>query len=353
MLNSESYNEEIVDEYLRNDEDFITAVQIKIIEIIKQNQKSEKNETEYLNKFPSLGEANEVDPLDFLKPTNNYKIEEPNNYFSYFQLNDPKNYWNSNDDVYELSLVFPFIGINYINYAYISFGNKFEITKSFLNEYFKISHKPIPIRKNVKPIQKKKKFATQNIKKQYDDSYDFNPIIEEIDPELRNETFASLRDKLSKHLRLKMILKHSEATCSRLKNYGEGNKFKNLANEQDGILNKYIKASKVMFLEDLRKRKNYRVIDLHGLFLEEAIEILVDQIHFLRSKMTQGLLFDCVTKEIQKNTYLKYDIITGKGNNSKNKTPVLLPSLKKFLEKKNYSFKAIDHEGKIELFLPF
>lgn len=352
MINSESYDEEIVDEYLRKDEDFIKAVQIKIAEIIKQNRNSEKIETEYLIKYPSLAEANEVDQLDFFPPSNNYKIAKPNN-LNFF-LNDAKNVWDSNDDIYELSLIFPNIGINHIKFAYNSFGNKAEITKSFLNEYFKFPSKSIPISKTVKTMPKKKKVVNQNNKKDYDDSYDYNPINEEIDPELRNESFASLRAKISKHLRLKMILKHSEATCSRLKNYGEGNKFKNLANEQDGILNKYIKASKVMFLEEYRRRKNFTYIDLHGLFLEEAIEILVDQIQFLRNKIAKGLLFDCagsVTKDIDGVKHLKYVIITGKGNNSRNKIPVLLPSLKKFFEKQYYEFKSIDHEGKIELFL--
>ena len=50
---------------------------------------------------------------------------------------------------------------------------------------------------------------------------------------------------------------------------------------------------------------------------------------------------------------LKYSIITGKGHNSQNKLPVLLPSIKNLLEKIFFEFKEFDHEGKIELYLPY
>ena len=115
----------------------------------------EKNETEYISKYPSLVEANEVDPIYLPQPTNDYKIEKPNKFI--YQLNDPKNYWDSDNDIQKLSLALPFIGINYIMYTYNILGKKFERTKSFLNEYFKFSCKPTSISQSVKPIQKKQK----------------------------------------------------------------------------------------------------------------------------------------------------------------------------------------------------
>lgn len=195
--------------------------------------------------------------------------------------------------------------------------------------------------------------SMNNKKREVPVLYDDFINIESLDPELKDETFASLRMKVSKHLKLKLILRKSERTCISLKNYSEANKFKNLANEQESLLNKYMHASKVVFLEKLRRRNDYRDIDLHGLFLEEAMEIVVDQIKFIKNKLALGLVANCAYKDIKGYKYLKYEIITGKGRNSKNKLPVLLPSLKKFLEKRKYEFKAFEYEGKIELYLPF
>lgn len=251
-----------------------------------------------------------------------------------------------------LSLLFPNIGLNYIKIAYIHFGEDPDITKQFLSEYFKDSYKAGGIVENTKQIQKEQNFLSLR-KREAPVFYEGVEVVEDVDPELRNEGFASLRLKVSKHLRLKMILRKSERTCMLVKNYNEANKFKNLANEQEGILNKYIKASKMIFLEKIRKRNNFREVDLHGLFLEEAIEIVNDQIKYIKNKLAMGVVADCVSKEIKGIKHLRYDIITGKGRNSKNKTPVLLPSLKKFLEKRKYLFKAVDHEGRIELYLPF
>lgn len=367
---------EIIDEFILNDEEFFIAIQSKILELNKRNRKVEKNEFEYnsskyLNKFPSLSESNPVpsQPLDFLAASKAKNVNKKDEILKFgdLELNDTKNKWvqpnnndlfqtfkeTSRDEVRGLSLLFPNIGLNYIKLAYIHFGEDPDITKSFLNEYFKNSYKAGGIIENTKQIQKEQKVALQNNKKEAYNGYEDYTNLEEIDPELRNEGFASLRAKVSKHLRLKMILKKSERTCLVLKNYGEANKFKNLANEQEAILNKYIKASKVIFLEKLRKRNNYRDIDLHGLFLEEAIEIVVDQIKYIKSKLAMGIVFDGATKDIKGMKHLKYEIITGKGKNSKNRVPVLLPSVKKFLEKRKYEFKSVDHEGKIELYLPF
>ena len=40
----------------------------------------------------------------------------------------------------------------------------------------------------------------------------------------------------------------------------------------------------IIFLAKLRKQNNYKDIDLHGLFLEEAVDILIDQFKFIKSK---------------------------------------------------------------------
>ena len=370
---------EIIDEFLLNDEEFFIAIQKRIMDINKIQKKAPKSEFEvqsskYLQGFPSLNETNpHIDKqLPFLKisETKNNAIVEKSSILKFgdLELNDTKNKWinqsnnelfqtfkeNSRDEVKGLSLLFPNIGINYIKIAYISFGEEFEITKAFLNDYFKDSYKAGAIIKNTKLVQKEQLNAIQMKKKEAaNDAYDDSLNREEIDPELRNESFNDLRMKVRKHLKLKMIFRKSERTCIGLKNYNEANKFKNLANEQDALLNKYTHASKVIFLEKLRKRNNYRDIDLHGLFLEEALEIVVDQIKYIKNKLLMGLVVDCVYKDIKGVKHLKYEIITGKGKNSQNKLPVLLPSLKKFLEKRKYEIRSVDYEGKIELYLPF
>ena len=109
----------------------------------------------------------------------------------------------------------------------------------------------------------------------------------------------------------------------------------------------------IIFLAKLRKQNNYKDIDLHGLFLEEAVDILINQFKFIKSKLEIGTIYDCNTKDMKGHKCLKYSIITGKGHNSQNKLPVLLPSIKNLLEKKNFEFKGFDHEGKIELYLPY
>lgn len=263
---------------------------------------------------------------------------------------------NSADEVKGLSLLFPSIGLNYIKIAYVSFGEQFEETKRFLTEYFKDSYKAGAIVQNTRLIQKNSAAAGCRTSKNAaalqevaDEGYAENQIPEE----LRGETFASLRNKVSKHLKLSLILKKSVNTCVALKSHSEANKFKQMAQEQEVLLRKYMSASKVLFLQKLRRKKlNFCEIDLHGLFLEEALDILVDQIKFLRNRLAMGLVPDAVYKDLKGVKHLKYDIITGKGKNSKNKCPVLLPNVRKFLEKRGYLHKSVDHEGKIELYLP-
>ena len=369
---------EILDEFLLNDEEFFIAIQRRIMEINKNDRKIEKNEfevqsTKYLSKFPSLLETNPISEESLMTFCATSQISQKTSIlkFNDLSLNDTKNKWvlpnnnelfqtykeNSRDEVKGLSLLFPNIGINYIKLAYIHFAEEFEITKTFLSDYFKDSYKAGGIIKNTKQMQKEQLSSQLSLKKLktpllFSASLDCIDL-EELDPELRNEDFNSLRMKVRKHLKLKLILRKSERTCLAIKNYNEANKFKNLANEQEVLLNKFLKASKIVFLQKLRKKNNYREIDLHGLFLEEAVEIIVDQIKFIRNKLAMGLVADCAEKDIKGFRHLKYDIITGKGRNSKNKLPVLLPSLRKFLEKRNYEFRCNEHEGKIELYLPF
>lgn len=156
-------NMEIIDEFLLNDEDFFIAIQQRIFDINKLNRKVEKSEFEaqssqYLQKFPTLNETNPNAflELDFIKtspkPQNNQNQKNSILKFNDLELNDTKNKWvlpnnnelfqtykeNSRDEVKGLSLLFPNIGINYIKIAYIHFGEEFEITKTFLNDYFKV-----------------------------------------------------------------------------------------------------------------------------------------------------------------------------------------------------------------------
>lgn len=170
---------------------------------------------------------------------------------------------------------------------------------------------------------------------------------------MRGESFSSLRNGVRRHLRLKYVFKKSEITCTNLKNYDQANKFKNLSNEQNALLEKYKTASKIIFLSKLRKQNNYRDIDLHGFYLEEALDIVIDQIRYMKSKMELGLVTDYASQNIKKYPYLKYNIITGKGKNSQNNLPVLLPSIKKLFERKKFDFKAFEHEGRIEIYIPF
>lgn len=345
----------------------------KIYEIIKKVGKNhEMKSKKYNADYPTLSESNPnvSKDLDFLKTDTYKKKHESILKFNDFELNDTKNKWfnstnselfqtykeNSADEVKGLSLLFPNIGINYIKIAYISFDEEFEITKEFLTDYFKDSYQAGAIIKNSKQIQKEQTNMTINNNK-----YKANPLlsfeetvkIEDLDPEFKNETFSTLRLKVSKHLKLKMILKKSEKTCMALKNYNEANKFKNLASEQDALLNKFINASKIIFLDKVRRKNNYKEIDLHGLFLEEALDIIADQIKYLKNKLALGLIADCAYKDIKGVKYLKYEIITGKGKNSKNKCPILLPNIKKYLERRKYEFRVVEQEGKIELYLPF
>lgn len=83
------------------------------------------------------------------------------------------------------------------------------------------------------------------------------------------------------------------------------------------------------------RQREFRVIDLHYLFLDEAEEAIYIVINAIKNAMVS----------ITKKGYFKLEVIVGKGMHSKG-MPVLFPNIKRWLENNEHRIIAAG-EGKI------
>ena len=86
-------------------------------------------------------------------------------------------------------------------------------------------------------------------------------------------------------------------------------------------------------LNKLRSDKNLKYIDLHGLFSKEALEILDEQIQYLKQAIRSNRVDEYLNIKKKKGiTYVIYEIITGRGSHSVDKKPILYFQIKEYLE---------------------
>jgi len=102
-----------------------------------------------------------------------------------------------------------------------------------------------------------------------------------------------------------------------------------------------------------RRNKEYYAMDLHGLYWEEAREVIIEQINYL-SKIVDPSKGQCKYADRMKNgtRCMEYSIITGKGTNSRNRVPILYNNLCAFLKEKNLMHSPQLGEGRVVVYIP-
>ena len=90
-----------------------------------------------------------------------------------------------------------------------------------------------------------------------------------------------------------------------------------------------LKKRSIALLFETARQSGFREVDFHGLYLDEAQELLIILIDQIIEMMCD-----------RKNTKWSLEVITGKGQHSQG-SPVLHPKLKSFLEQEGYEVKSV------------
>jgi Smr domain. len=175
---------------------------------------------------------------------------------------------------------------------------------------------------------------------------------ETVDQILKEMTYEQIRDKVIQLSKIKLILERTAAQARAFNKYNEVHSLESAAKQQAQFLIKYSKASKKYLLDKARRNNEFFEIDLHGLYWEEAKDVITQQINYVWAKVDaeeSKCKFD--EKIINGRRYIKYTVITGKGNHSRHGVPVLYNNLCNFLKEKDILFDAEKNEGQIIVYI--
>lgn len=73
-------------------------------------------------------------------------------------------------------------------------------------------------------------------------------------------------------------------SANQISDYNQRNSLKKQASALEGKIKQYQDESKIMILSKLRKDRNFKNIDLHGFFLDEALDLLFDQMDYIQKQ---------------------------------------------------------------------
>ena len=156
--------------------------------------------------------------------------------------------------------------------------------------------------------------------------------------------FSKNRREIQKVQKIYFTCSVQSSIAGQKSNYKNYNRFQSMKRNAEKKLN-ILKEESICIIYELSKRKGFTSIDLHGLFLDEAEEIVmiiidtVKRILYRKGKNRSG----------KKNNF-KVEIITGKGRNSKGK-PILFPKIKGYLESEGYKVVPGHNNGKLDTFI--
>lgn len=251
----------------------------------------------------------------------------------------------SSQEIFNLMKLFPSLDLTIIRYSYSLFEENYDDTLDFLkrkySKYYQSS--PLKIKKKttvVKPqvSQPKKYYASTELYT--------TPEVERI---LREMSFEEIREEYHRHRQIKAILDRTAAQARA----GRSGGLSGLTSISQGETNKIRlleMASKKYILSKYRANNCLFGIDLHGLYWDEARDIINEQIDFIMlNVLGNKSQYRYNKKIIDGEEHLCYEIITGKGNHSQGGFSVLYRNLCKMFEAENYRYKEGD--GKIYLFL--
>jgi DNA-nicking Smr family endonuclease len=245
-------------------------------------------------------------------------------------------------DIIQLVKQFPSMALSDLKTIYSNYDENYEITKNYLMNTYKIYYQ----QPTVAPKKKVEKPAIRRKLVVMDTTINRDADVEEI---LKTTSYRELRESVIGFNRIRAVLQRTSQQAKAFNKFTQAHGIENLAKDRMNMYNKYSKASRVYLLRQSRQNNELKMIDLHGLFLDEAKEVLVDQINFIKNCDISQWKFNKVEKGGK--TYLKFTIITGKGIHSKG-APVLFPGISEWFKQKGYSFDAEKSEGKLILYVP-
>ncbi len=307
--------------------------------------------------FPSLGDSNPtmskakytkaIDSLSNPKAQIKYKNSDSSN-----QWVIPKNPFfegqksESSEEVFNLVRLFPSLDLTVIRYCYSLFEEDYEATLDYLKKNYSKNYQqsPIKLKKKtnvVKPqvLQPKKYYASTELYT--------NPEVEQI---LREMSFEEIRDEYHRHRQIKAVLDRTAAQARAGRSYGGLSGLTSISQGETNKVRLLELASRKYILSKYRANNCLYGIDLHGLYWDEAKEIVNEQIDFITlNVMSNKSQYKYNKKIIDGDEHLCYEIITGKGHHSKDGYSVLYRNLCQMFKAGNYHYKEGD--GKIYLYL--
>ena len=173
-----------------------------------------------------------------------------------------------------------------------------------------------------------------------------------VDDILKTHTYEQIREKVNQIMRVKMIIDRTASQAKSMGKHNEGYSLESASKEQLSKLTKLSDASKKYILSQARAGNQFYEMDLHGLFWEEAREVVTEQVNYIWQMINENehkCKFQEKIKDGQR--FCKYSIITGKGLHSKNNKPVLYNNLSQFLDEKGIINEPLKNEGKIVVYI--
>lgn len=329
------------------------------MECITQENKSKPVDTSYSN-FPTLSsEYNKPNTsksgytklLDKAKTKHEKKIKLNSDKDNNWDSQNPHNQIHSGlkpgsaKEIIALCRHFPSLNLNYIKTVYSHLDEDFEMTKKYLLRKHKQAYQVEPI--------KPKKSPTKSVRYSLRKSEGLKTVEDEtVDQILKDYTYEQIRDKVIQLSKIKHILERTAAQARSVNKYNELHNLESASKYQGQLLIKFSKASKKYLLDKARRNNEFYEIDLHGLYWDEAKDVITQQINYVWTKVNEEES-NCRFNDriINGRKHVKYVVITGKGNHSRHGVPVLYNNLCKFLEEKNIPFDKDKNEGQILLYI--
>jgi DNA-nicking Smr family endonuclease len=337
--------------YLKNEHELETikkqqTLQVQIEKEIKKNTMIEKMGGNVLlneNDFPFLSEDIKEDVLNSHKASDEYFLDK--------DIKDIKNR-KIREDLMKLIKNFPFVDEYEIKWVYFNFLD-YHLTYKHINSTTQKNTKKEIFEKEFIPEKKLDKVEEKSdkteIRQSQTDSNVVSMITKIISENPNNWKMGDVNNvNIEQYQQIRRKLMSQAQVAWRLGRHKDAQVIMAKARRYKQEINKLVESNKInVFLRNnldkniinlINNRENF--IDVHGLSYDEAEIIISKKIKDIRRCQDNG--------EISKFTLY---IITGVGNHSKNKTPVLLPRLSSYIKQKKFKFKVDDINGIIKIIL--
>ena len=252
-------------------------------------------------------------------------------------------------EVTKLAKSFPDLELGFIKMVYLLFNEDFETTKEYLRDRFKDRYQHIgtDLKQGKKSSFKAKAFRSS---KANISQLNYGVEVEQL---LKEMSFNEIRTQIAHHRRVRAILDRSANQARSSKTRTGASELESFSRDETNRIKLLTKASKVYILKKYRENNNLYGMDLHGLFWDEAKDIVNEQITYIKSNVPKDRdAFRFNEKTIDGHPHLKYEIITGKGLNSREGYSVLFKNLCEEFERANYHYTPLKSEGRIYIYLP-